>query len=174
MEALIKNLKEKNKTALHIVYQESFDKDHIIIPEDWSPIPKLGKDHRKLNRILIVAKKLAKYLEDREIFPANQEGFRPGKCSFPVDCYSTHGKNSGLAAWELEVYSSPAHSGPTPRLVALAKSLTCAHQGPDWTHAGRRWAHIESSQSNTAKTGGSIPMVLSHQSRQSRLSKHYG
>ena len=95
---------------MYAIYQKSFDKGHI--PEDWThsflkPIPKPGKDHRKLNgyRILtmqntigklmerIVARKLARDLEDRKILPANQGGFRPGKCtlenaaSFAYDVY---------------------------------------------------------------------------------------
>ena len=84
---------------MYAIYQESFDKGHI--PEDWThsflkPISKPGKDHRKLNgyRILamqnaigklmerIVAGKLTRDLEDRKIFPANQGGFRPGKCAW--------------------------------------------------------------------------------------------
>ena len=95
---------------MYAVYQESFDKGHIL--EDWThsflkPIPKQGKDHRKLNgyRILtmqntigklmerIVARKLARDLEDRKILPANQEAFRPGKCTW-----------ENAAAFEYDVY----------------------------------------------------------------------
>ena len=94
----ITNLTQEDRSDLHAIYQESFDKGHIL--EDWShsfmqPISKPGKDHRKLNgyRILtiqntigklmehIVARKLARDPEDRKILPANQGGFRPGKCT---------------------------------------------------------------------------------------------
>lgn len=69
------------------------------IPENWphsflKPLPKPGKDNRKLNgyRILkmqiteerlegIIARKLARDLENWEIIPANQAGFRQGKCA---------------------------------------------------------------------------------------------
>ena len=60
----------------------SFDKGYI--PEDWTacflrPIPKPGKDHHELTTVgklmeRIVARKLARDLEERKILPANQEG----------------------------------------------------------------------------------------------------
>ena len=93
----IKNLTE-DRTELYAIYQERFDNGHIL--KDWThsflkPILKPGKDHRRLNgyRILtmqnttgnltecIVARKLARHLEDRKILPANQGVFRPGKCT---------------------------------------------------------------------------------------------
>ena len=64
----------------------------------------------------------------------------------PVGCRSTPGKNSGYAAWKLELCSSSAHNGPTTRISALTGPLLCIHQRPGrsepkWTqqdsHTGR-------------------------------------
>ena len=80
---------------MYTIFQQSFDKGYI--PEDWTdsflrPIPKPRKDHHTLNgyRILtmqntfeklmerIIARKLSRHLEDREMLPANQEGWGGG------------------------------------------------------------------------------------------------
>ena len=45
----------------------------------------------------------------------------------PVDCRSTSGKNSGYAAWKLELCSSSAHNGPTTRITDLAGPLQCIY-----------------------------------------------
>ena len=87
----IKKLTEEDRTELHTIYQESFDKGYI--PEDWTdsilrPISKPGKAHHELNGYRIhtmqntagklmertVARKLARDLEDREILPENRGG----------------------------------------------------------------------------------------------------
>ena len=95
----IKNLSVHNKSELFRLYEESFATGQV--PEDWShsylkPVPKLGKDHSKLNgyRILtmqnttgklmerIVARKLAQDLERRNVLPPNQGGYRAGKSTW--------------------------------------------------------------------------------------------
>ncbi|NQZ78185.1 MAG: endonuclease/exonuclease/phosphatase family protein, partial [Ekhidna sp.] len=92
-------LSEECKTKLFHHYKKSFDRGHV--PEDWThsylkPLPKQGKDNRQLNgyRILtmqniigklmerVVAKKLARDLEFRQILPSNQGGYRSGKCTW--------------------------------------------------------------------------------------------
>ena len=47
----------------------------------------------------------------------------------PVGCRSAPGKNSGYAAWKLELCSSSAHNGPTTRITALAGPLQCLTKG---------------------------------------------
>ena len=102
----INNLTEEDRDEYYI-YQESFDK--VYISEDWTDsfsnhISKPGKDHRtfttqntvgKLVRERFVSGKLARELERREIFPANQRRrvgigggwvLRPGKCTRPGKC----------------------------------------------------------------------------------------
>ena len=44
-----------------------------------------------------------------------------------MDCRSTSGKNSGYAAWKLELCSSSTHSGPTTRIKDLAGPLQCIY-----------------------------------------------
>ena len=47
----------------------------------------------------------------------------------PVDCRSAPGKNSGYAAWKLELCSSSVHNGlATTRITVLAGPLQCIHQ----------------------------------------------
>ena len=91
----IKNLTEEVGAELYTIFQESFDKGYI--PEDWTdsflrPIPKARKDYHKLNgyRILtmqntigklmerIIARKLSRHLDDREMLPAHQERLEGG------------------------------------------------------------------------------------------------
>ena len=43
----------------------------------------------------------------------------------PVGCRSAPGKNSGYAAWKLELCSSSAHNGPTTRITTLVGPLQC-------------------------------------------------
>ena len=95
----IRNLSDEDKTELFELYQESFSSGSV--PEDWThsflkALPKPGKDHKKLNgyRILtmqntvgklmerIIARKLARDLENRGILPPNQGGFRAGKSTW--------------------------------------------------------------------------------------------
>ena len=95
----IRNLPEEEKVKLFQMYEESLKTG--IIPDDWThsylkALPKPGKDHRQLNgyRILtmqntvgklmesIIARKLTRDLEQREILPPNQGGFRPGKSTW--------------------------------------------------------------------------------------------
>ena len=106
----IQHLSEEEKRELLSIYRESFDRG--MIPEDWThsflkPLPKPGKDHKKLNgyRILtmqntvgklmesIIARKLARDLEERNVLPPNQGGFRQGKCTW-----------ENAAAFAYEVY----------------------------------------------------------------------
>ena len=47
-----------------------------------------------------------------------------------VDCRSSPGKNSGYAAWRLELCSSTPHDGPTARITALTSPVQYVHQEP--------------------------------------------
>ena len=47
----------------------------------------------------------------------------------PVGCRSAPGRNSGYAAWKLELCSSSVHNGPTTRITALATPLQCLTKG---------------------------------------------
>ena len=95
----IKNLSVDNKSELFRLFEESFATGQVS--EDWlhsclKPIPKLGKDHSKLNGYCIftmqntkgklmervVARKLAQNLERRDILPPNQGGYRAGKTTW--------------------------------------------------------------------------------------------
>ena len=106
----LQSLSEEEKAELLSIYSDSLDNG--MIPEDWThsflkPLPKPGKDHRKLNgyRILtmqntvgklmecIIARKLARDLEERAVLPPNQGGFRQGKCTW-----------ENAAAFAYEVY----------------------------------------------------------------------
>ena len=109
----IKNMSENDLKELLELYQKSFDQGQL--PEDWThsflqPLPKAGKDHRKLNgyRILtmqntvgklmerIVACKLTNDLEERGILPPNQGGFRPGKCTWENAAAFSHDVYEGF------------------------------------------------------------------------------
>ena len=71
--------------------------------------------------------------------------------SDPVDCRSAPGKNSGYAAWKLDLCSSAARNGPsqsstiyTPRVWQIwtknspSKSLTLADDGPIYKTSRRQ------------------------------------
>ena len=61
-----------------------------------------------------------------------------------MGCRSAPGKNSGYAAWKLELCSSSAHSGPTTRITALISPLQCIiYQGPGRSEA--KWTHQDAS-----------------------------
>ena len=72
--------------------------------------------------------------------------FQPNK-SDPVDCRSAPGKNSGYVAWKLELCSSPAHNGPTTRIITLAGPLQCIHQGPGRSEP--KWAQQGTNKAQT-------------------------
>ena len=95
----IKNKTEGDRAKLYTIYQESFYKGYIL--EDWTdsflrPIPKPENGYRNLimqdtiRKLLecIVARKLARNLQDREIFPANRGKVGRGGS----DQESAHGK----------------------------------------------------------------------------------
>ena len=52
-----------------------------------------------------------------------------------MDCRSTPEKNSGYAAWKLELCSSSAYNGPTTRITALAGLADLSQD----SHSGKRW-----------------------------------
>merc|ERR1712121_339 len=65
----IQHLSEEEKRELLSIYRESFDRG--MIPEDWThsflkPLPKPGKDHKKLNgyRILTMQNTVGKLMEN--------------------------------------------------------------------------------------------------------------
>ena len=61
----------------------------------------------------IVARKLARDLEDRKVFPANQGGFRPGKCAW-----------ENAAAFAYDVYEKSQRKEQT---LAVAIDLVDAY-----------------------------------------------
>lgn len=87
----------------------------------------------------------------------------------PIGLLQRSRKISGLAAWEVELYSSSADNGFAPRLVALASPLQCVHQGygrsePTWTQPGTRasrwWAHIYKTTKDTQEAALAVQQQL--------------
>ena len=80
--------------------------------------------------------------------------------AYPVDFSRAYEKNSGCAAWKLELCSSSAHSVPAQMIIALTGRLQCIQIKRIWprmqwaqlgTHISRRRAHIQNNQGHQRK-----------------------